>query len=231
MSNEPNSFAIELDNPTLNVAQWTERSVVNGPGERFVLWVQGCPFRCAGCINPAFLTFEARQHFSVEAIAERVLATKGIEGITYSGGEPMAQAKALYFLTRRLKAAGLTAASYSGYTLEELQQHADPYVARLLDELDILIDGRYVAQQHGQLPWRGSNNQRVHLLSPAYQHLEATVQQPHREVEFIIGQDQFTSTGIFDHSFVRRIEEILRSAPDLNPPSFETPIDPLQEKK
>ena len=200
--------------PLINVVQWVSRSVVNGPGERFVLWVQGCPFRCPGCINPSFLTFEEKHLMSVEAIAERVLAVEGIEGITYSGGEPMAQAPGLYHLTRRLKAAGLTAVSYSGYTLQELQNHSDPYVPLLLGQLDLLIDGRYVAQQSGQLPWRGSNNQEVHLLSPAYSHLAATAQTAHREVEFIVGENQFTSTGIFDSKLVRRLEEMLRESPD-----------------
>jgi anaerobic ribonucleoside-triphosphate reductase activating protein len=178
--------------PLINVVQWVSRSVVNGPGERFVLWVQGCPFRCPGCINPSFLTFEEKHLMS----------------------EPMAQAPGLYHLTRRLKAAGLTAVSYSGYTLQELQNHSDPYVPLLLGQLDLLIDGRYVAQQSGQLPWRGSNNQEVHLLSPAYSHLAATAQTAHREVEFIVGENQFTSTGIFDSKLVRRLEEMLRESPD-----------------
>lgn len=213
------SSFLEENAPLINVAQWVPRSIVNGPGERFVLWVQGCVFRCPGCINPAFLTFEEKCPTSVAALAERVLGVKGIEGITYSGGEPMAQAQGLYYLTKRLKAAGLTAASYSGYTLEELQNHIDPFVPLLLDQLDLLIDGRYVAEQSGQLPWRGSNNQKAHFLSPAYGHLAEVSDLANREVEFIMGESQFISTGIFDLKFVRRLEEVLResSQPDSSP--------------
>ena len=75
----------------ITAADWEERSVVNGPGERFVLWLQGCPFRCRGCFNPAFLPFAGGRRVLVAEMAERILSVPGVEGVTYSGGEPMAQ--------------------------------------------------------------------------------------------------------------------------------------------
>lgn len=202
----------------LNIARWEERSVVNGPGERFVLWMQGCPFRCAGCINPDFLPFVERTRMTVEDAAALIGTVRGIEGVTFSGGDPMAQAEGLYHLSRLLKAEGLTVASYTGYTLEELRALSGPWIDRLLACLDLLIDGRYVAAQKGSLPWRGSDNQRVHFLSDAYRHLEREVNKPHREVEFIAGRDAFVSTGIFDTKFVRRLEQVLQGTSE-SPPS------------
>ncbi|BCM94139.1 hypothetical protein IAD21_06042 [Abditibacteriota bacterium] len=104
---------------------------------------------------------------------------------------------------------GLTVASYSGYTLEELQTSPDPWVAELLTHLDMLIDGRYVAAQRGQLPWRGSDNQRVHFLGETYTSLEPMVTQPGRTIEFIVGKEHFVSTGIFDPEFVQTLEKTL----------------------
>lgn len=194
----------------LNVAAWEERSVVNGPGERFVLWVQGCPLRCPGCFNPDFLPFVQRHRMSVAEVAARILRVSGIEGVTYSGGEPMAQAKGLYHLSLLLKERGLTVVCYSGYTWQELQAMPSPWVRRLLGCIDILIDGRYEASQRANLLWRGSRNQRVHFLTDTYRHFEAQVNQPHSEIEFIVAKDGFVSTGIFSEAFLRRLNEVLK---------------------
>ena len=194
----------------LNIATWQERSVVNGPGERFVLWVQGCPLRCKGCINTDFLPFIERHRISVKEMAKKILAVPDIEGVTYSGGEPMAQAKPLYELSCILQEAGLTVVCYTGYTLGELKAMRNPAIQQFLKYIDILIDGRYDATQKAYLPWRGSRNQHVHFLTEKYQHLEEQISRPVGEVEFIVGTEGFVSTGIFDHTFLKRLEEILK---------------------
>ena len=71
----------------LNLARTLPRSAANGPGERFVLWVQGCPLACPGCWNPDTWAFERRDLRSVEDLAAVILATEGIEGVTFTGGE------------------------------------------------------------------------------------------------------------------------------------------------
>ena len=68
------------------------RSEVNGPGIRAVVWVQGCPFRCEGCFNERFLPFSPAQQVSVSELAGTILSLPGIDGVTFSGGEPFAQA-------------------------------------------------------------------------------------------------------------------------------------------
>ena len=194
----------------LNIAAWAEQSVANGPGERFVLWVQGCPLHCPSCFNEEYMPFVQRQRMSVDEAAAMILGTPGIEGVTYSGGEPMAQPKGLYHLGRLIKGRGLTLVCYSGYTLDELEAMRNPWVPRLLSCIDILIDGRYEQAQRASLPWRGSRNQRVHFLTNTYRHLEAQVNQAHQELEFIVGKDGFVSTGIFSADFVKRLEEVLQ---------------------
>jgi anaerobic ribonucleoside-triphosphate reductase activating protein len=193
----------------LNVAAWEERSIVNGPGERFVLWVQGCPFRCRGCFNPDYLKFNERPGFRVGELAERIKSVNGIEGVTYSGGEPMAHAKALYFLSRELKKVELTIVCYSGYTLEELKGLDDPWVDRLLSCIDVLIDGRYDRLKPANLPLRGSSNQRVHFLTNTYAHLARKVERERKDVEIIIGANTFVATGIFDVEFLNQLERVL----------------------
>ena len=153
----------------LVVAEMTERSGVLGPGLRSVVWVQGCPFRCPSCISTEFLPFEGGSRMAVEDVADRLLDTSGIEGVTFSGGEPFAQAGALAALCRTLRSrSSLSLMAYTGFTLETLRKTGTPDQHSLLEQLDLLIDGRYVEGRHAPLRWRGSTNQRVHLLSERY---------------------------------------------------------------
>ncbi len=150
----------------LNLAQTLSRSAVNGPGERFVLWVQGCPLACEACWNPDTWAFARRDIREVDAVAAEVLATEGIEGVTFSGGEPFAQARALAALGTRVRAAELSVFVFTGYEFDELTR---PEHRALLALVDVLVTGRYrVAERCDDLPWRGSRNQRVHFLTTRY---------------------------------------------------------------
>lgn len=150
----------------LNLARTLARSAVNGPGERFVLWVQGCPLACPGCWNPDTWAFTRRDLRDVDAIAAEILATEGIEGVTFSGGEPFAQARALAELARRARAASLSTFAFTGYRLDELHS---PHHRALLEQLDVVVTGRYLeaARVTGE-PWRGSRNQQIHFLTDRY---------------------------------------------------------------
>jgi anaerobic ribonucleoside-triphosphate reductase activating protein len=152
----------------INVAHMVERCRVLGPGERFVLWVQGCPLRCPGCHNPQFLAFRRREWVLVENIARQILGVPDLEGVTFVGGEPFAQAHALASLARILRPAGLSVMAYSGFTFEELIGGVMDGADRLLASADLLTDGRYVRELPTHRPWRGSDNQRLIALSDRY---------------------------------------------------------------
>lgn len=152
----------------VNVAHIVERCRVLGPGERFVIWVQGCPLRCPGCHNPSFQPFVDGTWVSVANLAERVLAVRGIKGVTYVGGEPFCQPRALAALARSVRATGLSVLAYSGFTLEELRSGSIRSAADLLGAVDLLMDGRYRRDLPTLKPWRGSDNQRLIALSERY---------------------------------------------------------------
>jgi anaerobic ribonucleoside-triphosphate reductase activating protein len=150
----------------LNVARVLPRSAANGPGDRFVVWVQGCPLACAGCWNQDTWAFERRNLRGVDSLAAEVLSTPGIEGVTFSGGEPFAQARALADLARRARKAGLSVCVFTGYELSELRSEDQ---RSLLALTDILVTGRYDQEKRTtNLPWRGSSNQSVLFLSSRY---------------------------------------------------------------
>lgn len=162
---------LEIPAGYLNIMGYVDESEVNGPGSRAVVWVQGCLRECPGCFNPDSWSFEINELISVDALAERILSNPNNEGVTFSGGEPFWQAPALAALARQVKAAGLSVMSFTGFTLEQLQDDYAPAGAQeLLEQLDILIDGPYIESLaiHSPDCPVSSRNQRVHIFNPAF---------------------------------------------------------------
>lgn len=150
------------------------RTAVEGPGERACIWVQGCPIRCAGCFNPETWPFEGGTEMTVDDLFERVSHENDIEGITFLGGEPFAQAAPLAELAERLREAGLSVVTFTGHTVERIRAAGDAAWDRLLATTDLLIDGPFVQAQADQSrPWVGSSNKRFIFLTKRYRHLEA----------------------------------------------------------
>ena len=142
---------------------------VLGPGARAVVWVQGCPFKCPGCIVPESWDSAGGYELPIPDLAAWVLAQSGLDGLTLSGGEPMAQAEALAELVSQVRAQrDLSVMCYTGYRLGDLTHRGTPDQHALLALCDILIDGPYIRSQHADLRWRGSRNQRVLALSPRH---------------------------------------------------------------
>jgi anaerobic ribonucleoside-triphosphate reductase activating protein len=157
--------------PQLNIMGYLNRSEVNGPGCRAVVWVQGCWRECPDCFNPSSWSFAVNQLVSVEELAERILSEPFNQGVTFSGGEPFLQAPALAALAKQIKTAGLNVMSFTGYTLSELRSpNALKGAEDLLDQLDILIDGPYVSALaiHAPNSPVSSRNQRLHVFNPAF---------------------------------------------------------------
>ena len=135
-------------------------SIVDGPGLRFVVFVQGCPHRCVGCHNPQTHDPQGGREISIGDIVQDMKRNPLLDGITLTGGEPFAQAEDCAKLARAAKELGLNVWCYSGFTLEVLRKMPEAQV--LLGEIDVLVDGPYVKEQRSlSLKWRGSENQRV----------------------------------------------------------------------
>ena len=158
----------------LRVAGMVPESIVDGPGIRLVLFVQGCSHRCLAVHNP-----ETHDPPAVQSddrhLLRQITAARGIDGVTFSGGEPFEQPRPLAYLAAEIKRLGLNLVLYSGYTFEQLlaMRGRDQAISRLLEAGDLLVDGPYVAGERDlSLPYRGSKNQRI-LDLPASLRLEA----------------------------------------------------------
>ena len=137
-------------------------SIVDGPGIRTAFFSQGCPHRCEGCQNPETWDFDGGTPMETEALADIARANPLSRGVTFSGGEPFAQAEGFAELAELLKADGYEIASYTGYTFEHLRDHGTKAQKRLLSLLDVLVDGPFVlAERSLDLAYRGSRNQRI----------------------------------------------------------------------
>jgi anaerobic ribonucleoside-triphosphate reductase activating protein len=140
----------------------------NGPGLRSVLWVQGCTLNCPECFNPQTHAREGGQLRSVEEIVRWILDRAGqIEGITISGGEPLQQYGALLELLKKVK--HLTALStilFTGFTWEEVNRL--PQADVLLENIDVLLAGRYQSGQRIARSLLGSSNKTAHFLTQRY---------------------------------------------------------------
>lgn len=145
----------------LNLAGIAGDSIVDGPGIRTTFFAQGCPHHCPGCHNPETWPFEGGTPMAEEDLVEIVRQNPLCRGVTFSGGEPFAQAAGFARLARLLRAEGYEVASYTGYTLEALLA-GTPEQRELLEQLDVLIDGPFLLSERSlELNFRGSRNQRV----------------------------------------------------------------------
>jgi anaerobic ribonucleoside-triphosphate reductase activating protein len=154
----------------LRVHATEPRSRANGPGSRFVVWLQGCTLGCPGCFNPATHPTIGGRDVEVGELAAELAAARdrvpGLEGLSLSGGEPLEQAAGAAALLDAARVLGLSTLAFSGYTRDEIA--ALPDGPAVLARLDVLIDGRYVAGERLATGLRGSANQRIHLLTDRY---------------------------------------------------------------
>ena len=149
---------------SLRLAGVVKESIVDGPGIRFTVFCQGCPHHCPECHNPVTHDFSGGFDCDIDKITAAIDENPLLAGVTFSGGEPACQPAGFLALAKAVHQRGLNVWMYSGYTLEQLQKMAeeDSDMDGLLKEIDVLIDGPYVAAKRDlTLLYRGSQNQRV----------------------------------------------------------------------
>ena len=155
----------------MKIAHIEKSSSIYGPGDRFVIWTQGCSIHCKGCWNKEMWSFDAGVGWSTEKLINEInLSFNSIEGVTILGGEPFDQYSELVNLISRIKKIGLSLIVYTGYTLKNLYEKQ---YNNVLSEIDILIANPYDGKQRNTtLQWIGSENQEIYFLSNRYNQSE-----------------------------------------------------------
>lgn len=153
---------------TLRMNAFVPCSYANGPGARAVIWLQGCSLNCPGCYNPQTHAFEGGELVSIDELHNRISTVAGgLEGVTISGGEPMQQIDAVCGLLSCIKATtNLSTLMFSGFSWAEIQEM--PQAAGVLQNLDVLIAGRFEEHRRIADGLIGSANKTVHFLTGRY---------------------------------------------------------------
>ncbi len=183
-------------------------SRVNGPGNRFTLWTQGCSKGCSDCFNPE--TWSNKNNISLTPleIFEHIKELD-IDGVTITGGDPLEQEEELLLLLKLLDTLSLSKGVilFSGFTYDEIREN------RVREEccsyIDVLIDGRYEKDKRISSGIKGSSNQNVIYFSSKIKEEELLIDQ---EVEICLEEDIISVTGFpsIDRKFLKEFGVIVK---------------------
>ena len=166
---------------------WPKSNVL-GPGRRYIIWTQGCFRRCFRCASPELQPIEQGFTIDIETLAQQIINSYDIDGITISGGEPFLQAKELgNLLSRVLRVRPeLNVILFTGYKF-------------VLNFVDVLIDGEYIDGLNDNKGLRGSSNQVIHFLSSRLLPYKELLEEGKRKRELhVINETQLLTIGIAD---------------------------------
>ena len=143
----------------IRVLSIIEDTMVDGPGFRTSIYCAGCRHKCPGCHNPQSWDFSGGKEMSTEELM-RIIVADPYANVTFSGGDPMYQAAGFAELARTIhRRTNKDIWCFTGFRFEDLIQHDQ---RELLEQLDVLVDGPYVASlRDPDLLFRGSSNQRI----------------------------------------------------------------------
>ncbi|PEQ91716.1 radical SAM protein [Bacillus sp. AFS006103] len=126
-------------------------SVVDGPGVRTVVYLQGCEQYCVDCHNPQTWNKKEGITYDIEELANLIQSNSLTKKITISGGEPLLQPKQVLALLKELR--DFNIALYTGYSLKAVPKE-------IIENIDYLKVGPYIKElRSSTLPYIGSSNQ------------------------------------------------------------------------
>jgi anaerobic ribonucleoside-triphosphate reductase activating protein len=175
----------------INIHSVIKNSRVNGPGERFVIWTQGCRKGCKNCYNPETWSHYRNNLIDIDLLVEEI-KNSSATGVTISGGDPFEQPEELFYLLTKIKQLSLSdgVIVFSGYTIEEIRVREE--LRKSLDYIDVLIDGLYIDEKRISSGLAGSSNQEFHFLTDKISRDNILIDQ---EVEIHLLGDLIQLTG------------------------------------
>lgn len=199
-------------NTTIHIHKYIPISKVEGPGKRFVLWVQGCSIQCKNCFVQHTWKKEEGKEVLLEDLYNDIIKYKDdIEGITVFGGEPFDQSESLFLLLDKIKkTSDLSVMVFSGYTIEHLKKSINIYNNKLLSLCDIFVDGPYIEKLRSTArPWVGSSNQRYFYFTDRYKYLENNNEQVNKLEVRIKKTGEVVINGLADKETLHFLEELI----------------------
>jgi anaerobic ribonucleoside-triphosphate reductase activating protein len=148
----------------INIHSVINSSRVNGPGDRFVIWTQGCRKGCKNCYNPETWSHYKNNLILIDEIFESI-KNSSATGVTISGGDPFEQPEELFYLLTKIKQLDLSdgVIVFTGFTIDEIRVREE--LNKSLDYIDVLIDGLYIEEKRISSGLAGSSNQEFYFLT------------------------------------------------------------------
>ncbi len=148
----------------INIHSVINSSRVNGPGDRFVIWTQGCRKGCKNCYNPETWSHYRNNLILVDEIFASI-KNSSATGVTISGGDPFEQPEELFYLLTKIKQLDLSdgVIVFTGFTIDEIRVREE--LNKSLDYIDVLIDGLYIEEKRISSGLAGSSNQEFYFLT------------------------------------------------------------------
>lgn len=146
----------------MNIQYIEKESIMNGDGNRCVIWVSGCTHQCHGCHNPETWDSHGGHQMDNQDINDiyRALDNPYIKGVTFSGGDPLHPANRkdveALIIDIKEKYPHKTIWLYTGFEWEEIKDL--PFI----QYVDVVCVGKFILELLDvNYHWAGSTNQRV----------------------------------------------------------------------
>lgn len=173
---------------------------VLGPGKRIGIWFSGCSHGCVGCSNPELWQQQEKNKISIDdvlSLIHQISDTNPVDGFTITGGDPMEQSEELQHLLKMLKPISDDILVYTGFEIEELTE-------KQLENISVLIDGKYVEELNDNSLLRGSSNQRIHILEESQKNkYEIYLNTETNKIQNFTTNDGIVSVGIHKPDFMK----------------------------
>ena len=183
-----------------------------GPSNRIAIWMCGCKRNCPACANPELQAFDMTRDVAPDVLADLVtsLATSHhVSGLTITGGEPFEQSDQLLSFLSIVHSYFTDILVFTGYTLSELEKQNDEHTKKVIDMIDVLIDGEYIDEQNNGSTLRGSDNQTIHIFKDTLQPVYDSYISKGRQFENFETSEGIIAVGLHYKGFMQHLTEQL----------------------
>lgn len=172
-----------------------------GPGQRIAIWTVGCSKHCANCANKELWDRNNGKSISPEVlvgIINEVIDTHKVDGVTFTGGDPLEQFDELLEFVRLLSPLSSDILIYTGYTLSEAKQCISPEKwNEFIDMIAVMIDGPYIDKLNdNRCVLRGSSNQNIIYFNEKVKERYIPYLEEGRKIQNVYYENKLISVGI-----------------------------------